>query len=83
MQFLQEPLVDFSQLMYLVNGITSPESLTDNEDTTIGRFSQSLINIWKNQFLIFYKAMHALSDHTKSFLNGFFKSTSDSHDFTN
>ena len=69
--------------MDLIDRITSAESLTDNEDTTIGRLSQGLINIRNNQFLIFYKAVHALTNHTETFLDGFLKGSSDSHDFTN
>ncbi len=80
-QFLKEPFINLCKFMHLIDGISCPESFRNYKNTFIGRFAQCLIEIRNNQFLVFYKAMHSLSDHAQSLLNSFFKSTSDGHHF--
>ena len=68
--------------MDLVYRITFSQSLADNKNPFIGRFSQRFIYIGYYQLFIFDKPVHALSDHAESLLYGFFECTSDSHDFS-
>ena len=81
-QLLQEPFINLSQFVHLIDGVASAKRFRDHENTFIGRFAQGFINVGNNQFFVLHKTMHSLSDHTKTFLDSFFKSASDSHHFT-
>ena len=78
-QLLQEPLIDLRQFVHLINGISGTESFGYDKDTLVRRFTERLVYIRDNKFLILYETMHPLSYHTQTFLNGFFKSTANSH----
>ncbi len=65
-----------------VDCIPGVKSLADNEDPAIRRFGQRFLYVRNFKLLIGDKPVHALSDHTKSFLNGFLKGTSDGHDLS-
>ena len=80
-QLVEEPLVYLCQFMNLIYGISSTHCLRDNEDTLVGRFTQCLVDIGNLQFFVFYKSVHALTNHTKTFLDSFFECTADSHHF--
>ena len=80
-KLLQEPTIDLGQIMNLVDSVTCLKCLFNNEDTLISRLSQGFIYIINLQFFIIYKAVHALTNHTKTFLNYFLESTSDGHYF--
>ena len=80
-QLLQEPLIDLRQFVHLINGISGTESFGYDKNTLVRRFTERLVYIRDNKFLIFHETMHPLSYHTQTFLNGFFKSTADSHHF--
>ena len=82
LQFLQKPFIYLGQLMDLVYGITRTHGFADDEDALVGRLAQSLVHIGYYQFFILYKAVHTLTDHAQSFLNSFFKGTSDCHYFS-
>ena len=82
LQFLQEPLINLGQFMNLVDIIFwQMHRLRNHKNTLVRRFTQSGVDICYFQFLILHKAVHALSDHTQTFLNGFLKCPSDSHHF--
>ncbi|EJX09160.1 hypothetical protein EVA_02729 [gut metagenome] len=82
-QMFQEPLINLGQFINLVNSITLSKSLFDHEDSLVGWFVQSCVNIVNLQFLVVYETMHALTDHTETLLDTFFESTTDRHHFTN
>ena len=82
LQLVEEPLVYFSKVMYLVNSVTRTHSLRDYEDTFVGRFAESLVDIIDNKLLVFNETVHSLTNHTETFLDSFFESTSDSHHLT-
>ena len=82
LEFLEEPLVDLCKFVNLVDGVALMHSLRDDEHTLVGRLAQSCVDIVNLKFLILYEAMHTLTNHTKTFLDSFFKSASDSHHFT-
>ena len=81
-QFLEEPLVDLSQFVHLIDGISGTESLRDDKDTFIGRFVQCFVDVGDNEFLVFHKTMHPLSDHSQALLNRFLKSAANGHYLT-
>ena len=54
----------------------------DDEDTLVGRFTKSRVDIGDFQLFVLDKAVHTLTDHTKSFLNSLLESPSDSHHLT-
>ena len=81
-QFLKEPLVNLCQFMYLINCVSGTECFRYYKNTFIGRLTKCFVNIRDNQFFVFHKSVHSLSYHTKTFLDRFFKSTTDSHYFT-
>ena len=78
-KFLQEPLVDLRQFMYLVDGISGTECFRDNKDAGIGRFMERLVDVGDHQLLVFHEAVHALSDHTQTLLNRLFEGTTNRH----
>ena len=65
--------------MYLVYGIAGTHGFGDNEDTLVGRFMEGFVNVLYNQFLVLYEAVHTLTYHAKSFLDGLLEGTSDGH----
>ena len=81
-QFLKEPLVNLCQFMYLIDCVSGTECFRYYKNTFIGRLTKCFVNIRDNQFFVFHKSVHSLSYHTKTFLDRFFKSTTDSHYFT-
>ena len=68
--------------MDTVNRISFFQSLCDREHTQVSRAGKFFIKVIKMQFVISYKAVHALSDHTKTFLDDFLERATDRHDFT-
>ena len=82
LKFIQEPLVYLGQFMYLVNGITLVHRLGNDEHTLVRRFPQSSVDIGDLQFLVLYKAMHTLSYHAQTFLDGLLKVTANRHHLT-
>ena len=81
-QFFQEPFVNLGEFMYLIYRVILVHSLRYDENTLVGRFTKSSIKVFYLELLILNKAMHALPNHAKSFLNSFFKVTTNSHNFT-
>ncbi len=79
LQFLQEPTVDFCQLVDALNRITFMQSLGKHEYAFVGRFFKSLIHIADFQVTIAHKTMHALAYHTQPLLNHLFECAADSH----
>ena len=67
--------------MDLVDGISGEESLFDDEDALIGGRFEGGFDVVDFQFLVAHKAVHALSNHAQSLLNGLFKSAPDGHHF--
>ena len=79
-QLLQEPAIYLGQLVYLVYGVAGTEGFRDDENTFIGRLAQGLVYVENDEFLVLYKAVHALAYHTQAFLNGFLEGAADGHD---
>ena len=79
LEFLQEPLVDLGELVNLVDGISLVHRLGDDEDTLVGRLPQSTVDILDVQLFVRHEAMHALSDHTQTLLDGLLEGTTDGH----
>ena len=65
LKFLKEPLINLCQLVNAIDVILFiVHGLRDNEDTLIGWLTQCSICIIYLQFLILYKSVHALTNHT-------------------
>ena len=80
-QLVQEPAVDFGQFVDLVDGVSGEESLFDDEDALVGGRFEGGFDVVDFQLLVAHKAVHALSNHAQSLLNGLFKSAPDGHHF--
>ena len=79
---LQEPRVNLGELVDTVHGIAFFQCLCNGEDTQVGRILQFLVQIVKLGVVIAHESVHALTNHTETFLNQFLETTSDGHDFT-
>ena len=79
LQFLQEPLVDLGQVVNLIYGIALVHCLGYHEDTLICRLLQGSIDVLNLQLLVFYEAVHALANHTKTLLDSLLKVATDGH----
>ena len=79
LQFLQEPLINLRQVVYLVDGIVLVHGLGDDEDTLVGRLAQCCIYVGYLQFLVLHEAMHALANHSESLLQSLLEIASDGH----
>ena len=82
LQLLEEPLVNLSQLVDIVNGISLVHSLRDDEDTLVCRFTKSSVDIRNLEFLVLNEAVHALTDHTETLLDSLLEVAADSHYLT-
>ena len=79
LQLVEEPLVNLGQFVYLVDGITLVHGLGDDEDTLVGRFAESLVDVVDFKLLVFHKTVHALSYHAQTLLDGFLKVAANGH----
>ena len=80
-QFADEPRVNLGQFVDALDGITFFQRLCDGKDTQVGRIGQFVIQVRETGMVIAYEAVHALTNHTQSFLDNLFKRSSDGHDF--
>ena len=80
LQFLQEPLVNLGQLVNTIDIVLLVvHGLRDDEDTLIGWLAQGSIDIVNLQFLVLYKSVHALTNHTQALLDSLLKVATDGH----
>ena len=82
-QLFQEPLVNLGEFVYLVDGIALVHGFRDDEHTLVGGFAKGSVDVVNLQFLVFNKAVHALSNHTQSLLDGLFEGATDGHYLAN
>ncbi len=76
---MQEPAVYFGQFMDTLHAIALFQGFGDNENTLVGGFRQSFVNVVDFQRLVFHEAVHALPDHSQAFLDGFLKRAANGH----
>ena len=81
-QFADKPRVNLGQFIDAFDRVTFFQCLCNGKDTQVSRIGQFIIQIGEAGVVIAYKSVHALSNHTQTFLDDFFKRTSDRHDFT-
>ena len=79
LQLLEEPLVNLGQIMNLINGVSLVHSLGDDEDTLVSRLAQSSVDVRNLKLLVLNEAVHALTDHTQTLLDGFLEVAADGH----
>ena len=81
LQLLQEPTVNLCKFMNLLYAIANLQCFGKYEDTHVGRFVQWFGDIGNLNLMVLYKTMHALSNHSQTFLKCLLKSASNSHHF--
>ena len=59
------------------------ERFGDGKNSAVGWMNERVVEIVKFEFVIGDESVHALPDHAESFLNRFFKRTTNRHDFPN
>ena len=80
LQALQEPNINLSELLDMFHRVAFFQSLSNGEDTEIGRILQGVLKVIKLSVIVADKSMHALTNHAQSLLNHFFETASDTHD---
>ena len=78
---VEEPAVDFRQLVHFLYVIAFAECRFDNEDALVGRLFERLVDVADVDGFVFDKSVHALPNHAQTFLDGFFEGAADCHDF--
>ena len=73
LELAQEPFVDFRQFVDAVDAVAGEESLRNHEDTHVGRFAESLLDVVYLDFLVGYEAVSSLPYHSQAFLDGLFE----------
>ena len=79
LQTLQEPDVNLGQFLNTFYSITFFKSLSNSEDTQVGRICQLIVKVVELRMVIAYESMHALSDHTETLLDHLLKGTANGH----
>ena len=79
---LDEPRVNLGQLLDALDGVTFLQSLSNGEDTEVGRVGKLLIQVIKLGVVVAYEAVHSLTNHTETLLEHLLERTADRHDFT-
>ena len=71
LQTLQEPYINFGQFLDTLNGVAFFQSLCNSKDTQVCGVSQFFVQVLKLSVVVTYKTMHALTNHTQTFLYHF------------
>ena len=79
LEFLKEPTVDLCELVQAVDAVTRMQCLREEEDTLVGWSGQSVVEVVHMQLFVLGKTVHALTNHTKTLLDGILEGTTDSH----
>ena len=78
---MQEPFVDFREVVYFVYCVSFAECFVNGENTFVGRFLQSVFHVLYFKIFVVYESVHSLSNHADTLLDGFFESPAYSHYF--
>ena len=68
---LDEPRVNLGQLLDALDGVAFLQSLSDGEDTEVGRVGKLLIQVIKLGVVVANEAVHSLTNHTETLLEHF------------
>ena len=82
LQALQEPIINLRQFMYPLNAIPLIHRLRNSKNALVRRRLECRIQIIHMKVFVFRKTMHSLPDHSQTFLNSIFESTTYCHYFT-
>ena len=80
LQTLEEPRIDLGQLVDAIDAVTLLQSLSDSEDTQVGRVAQLFIQVLEGQVVVAHETVHALADHTQALLHDLLEAFTDRHD---
>ena len=83
LELANEPWVYLCQFVYPVDGISLFQSLCDSENTKVGRVGEFLVKVVELGMVVSNKTMHALTNHSQSFLYKFLERPANRHDFSN
>ena len=70
---LDEPRGNLGQLLDALDGVTFLQSLSDGEDTEVGRVGKLLIQIVELGVVVANETVHSLTNHTETLLEHFFE----------
>ena len=78
-QFVEEPLVDFGELVNLLYGVALAECRFYDKDTLVGWLLECALYIIDHSLAVFNEAVLALTNHAKPFLNNLLKGATNGH----
>ena len=70
---LDEPRVNLGQLLDALDGVAFLQSLSDGEDTEVGRVGKLLIQVIELGVVVAYETVHSLTNHTETLLEHLLK----------
>ena len=80
LELMEEPAVNLGELVDALDVVVRKvHCLRDDEDALVGRLAEGLVDIGNAEFLVFHEAVHALPDHTQTFLDGLLEIAADDH----
>ncbi len=78
-QFIEEPFVDFREIVDLIYRIALHEGLGYDENAAVGRLFEGSLDVGDIELAVFGEAVHALPYHSQAFLDSLLESAADSH----
>ena len=79
LQTVEEPDVNLCQFLDALHGVPLFQCLGDGKDAQVCRILQGIVQVLKARVVVAHKAVHALANHAKTFLNHLFKRAADRH----
>ena len=80
LQSFQEPHINLGQLLDALHAVSLFQCLCNGKDTKVGRILQGIVKVVEMNMVITHESVHALTNHTQSFLNHLLEGTTDRHD---
>ena len=81
LELVEEPQVDFGELVYFLHADALLQCLGDGEDALVGGRHELFAVVAVLERLVGHESVHALAHHAQAFLDDFFKVAADGHDF--
>ena len=82
LQTLQEPYVNLSKFLNTLNAIALFQCLCNSKNTQVGGVLQCVVEVVELGMVVTHETVHALTNHTESFLDHLFERTTDRHNLT-
>ena len=81
-KFVEEPLVDFGELVDAVHAVSALQGGSNCKDACVGRIAEGIVKVFVLIRFVADEAVGTLSNHTQTLLNGFLEIASYRHYFT-